>query len=208
MPTLYPAGKQSSVGPTLASMLVARGRRAALMFALLLTLGGFAALVSFERSGAVECARTSQLQLQFVWTQTRMDTVLACWGKTGRRAVARGLVADYVFIAGYVSLLLTLAMRLGAAARAAAGTGWRWATFPAAAAAVAAGFLDVVENLAIWAVLNGATADPLGLAIGLLASVKFALVAVCVVLVVIAWLRLWRKATLVGEPAGDNEREG
>lgn len=193
MSTLYPAENRSSAVPTLAAARVARGRRAALAFALLLTLGGFGALVGFEASGAVECARTSQLQLQFAWTQARIDAVLGCWGEPGRRAVARGLIADYVFIAGYVALLVTLAMRLGGAVGAAAGAGWRRAAWSASAAALAAGFLDVVENLAIRAVLNGATADPLGLAIGLLASVKFVLVTVCVVLVGVGLWTVWRK---------------
>ncbi len=186
----YPADHRPSNAPT--RVAVARGRRAVLVCALVLSLGGFAALVGFELSGAVECARTSQLQLQFAWTQARIDSVLACWGEPGKRAVLRGLVADYVFVVGYVLLLVTLALRLGGAVGAVVGAGWRRAAWWASAAAVAAGFLDVVENLAIRAVLNGATADPLGLAIGLLASVKFALAGGCVVFVGAAAWKAWR----------------
>lgn len=190
MSTPYPADHRPSNAPI--PVAVARGRCAVLVCALVLTLGGFAALVCFELSGASECARTSQLQLQFAWSQARIEAQLSCWGEPGRQAVARGLVADYVFVAGYVLLLVTLVLRLGGAVAAAAGAGRRRAAWWASAAALAAGFLDVVENLAIRAVLNGATADPLGLAIGLLASVKFALAFGCVFFVGAAAWKAWR----------------
>ena len=157
----------------------------------ILMLGGFVAMVVLESLGAVECGRTSQLQLQFAWTQARMEAILGCWGEPGRAAVLRGLVADFVFIVGYAALLAVLSLRAGAALAVRGFPRWSEAGRFSVLAIIGAGFLDVVENLLVWAAIRGATEDPLAAAIGLLAGVKFVLAAGSVVFVASAgWVRL------------------
>lgn len=149
-------------------------RQLALFAPLALTLLGFGLLLGFE--GALEPGpRTSQLQLQFAWSAERTQAILADWGAAGQERVVRGLYADFLFLAGYASLLALLVRRIG-----------RYSRWPALARPLAwgqwlAGGLDAIENLLLLGLIRGDLGAGLAPLVGGMASLKFALVAAGVV---------------------------
>ncbi len=152
-----------------------------------------AALVWLESRGEVSCGMSSQLDIQFAWHEQRLDEILLCWGDSGIAAVRQGMVADFFFVFGYAALLSLLLWRRGISLASLNLSQWSTYVFAGHSGIWFAAFLDIAENLLILAVLNGATADPLALAIGLLAVSKFALiVAVLALLAASVWIG-WRR---------------
>lgn len=108
------------------------------------------------------------LDLEFAWTQTRFDSILADWGGVGIEAAQRQILVDFAFIASYASLLWFLSIL-------ARRPTLRWLAAAAAAC-------DVVENLCMLAGVYGVTTSLAPLA-SVLATIKFTLL-----LVLVLWL--------------------
>lgn len=155
-------------------------RQLTLLALLALTLLGFTLMVGYEAAPAPgqpgSPPHSSQLQLQFAWSAEHTQAILADWGAAGKERVVRGLYADFLFLAGYAPLLALLACRV---ARAGAGADplWRALGRPLAAGQWLAGGLDAAENVILLGMIRGDLDPGLALAVGLMASLKFALVA-------------------------------
>jgi hypothetical protein len=120
--------------------------------------------------------------------------ILAEWGAPGREAAMLSLGLDYLFLLTYSGLLwaglLMGSERLGSRARS-------WVRC-AAVGALIAGLADAVENYALVQIVNGADIAAHGMLAGTLATVKFVLVGVAL----LVWLGLAARHVLVGNRDG------
>lgn len=140
-------------------------------------LTGFVLMVGLEGGTQSDCDRVTQLQLQFAWTSTRVDAVLACWGPKGRVGVVAGLYADFVFLVGYSPLLALLVLRAGRRLAAVGPLDVAAAKAPGLALAqLAAGALDAVENFLLLGILQFELTTEWAPVVGLTAVFKFGLV--------------------------------
>ena len=155
-------------------------RRWRLPVLLAVTLLGFSLMTGLEKAGAGPCEYSSQLQLQFAWSAERVDAIPADWGAAGRERVRLGIYADFLYLAGYASLMAALVGRV-AAPRATGSPAWLSLGRPLAQAQWLAGALDAVENLLLLGILNDALNPAPAMWISLMAAVKFALVLAGVV---------------------------
>ncbi|GAA4459459.1 hypothetical protein [Phytohabitans houttuyneae] len=111
------------------------------------------------------------------------DRYMRAWGTTGRRAARQSIHWDFPFIAVYVTLLAAAALHVADRADAAGYSVLLVIAWGAAILAVAAGVLDVVENVVLLRTLSehdGVHAVPRGRirVARLCAQVKFAFVSV------------------------------
>lgn len=150
-------------------------RQLTLIALLALTLIGFRLMVGHE-AAPEPGPHSSQLQLQFAWSADHTQAILADWGAAGKERVVRGLYADFLFLAGYAPLL---ALLVGRVARDPANAHLLWQALgrPLAWGQWLAGGLDALENVMLLGMIRGDLDPGLALAVGLMASLKFALVA-------------------------------
>jgi hypothetical protein len=146
----------------------------ALLLSLALALAGFLLMVGAEHAGAGPGEYSSQLQLQFAWNAEQARAVLASWGEAGRARVSNGIYADTLFLIGYAWLLAQLMVALGRHKHLA------WVP-------VFAGALDALENVLLLGLIQGRLDAGISLAIGLVATLKFALIGACLIYLGAAW---------------------
>jgi hypothetical protein len=137
------------------------------------------------------------MRLQFARTPACAEALKAEWDSRLTRARV-SLALDFLFIVLYVS-----ALRLFCRWIAGHGTSphWRRVLRAAAAAAVVAGALDAVENVALFAVLAGHTGTWPVVAF-VCASVKFALIAAVLAVACVGWVGVESRLTpFLSKPA-------
>jgi|GEM_PF-3000178 len=117
------------------------------------------------------------ISLELAWSATKADKVVRSWNTDELKRTAFNQVAlDFIFIAGYTSLLLAVAI---ASERAANAAGIAWLASVAHLAAfggLAAGLLDCLENCGLFAMLAGHINDPIAFVTSVCAWTKFALI--------------------------------
>lgn len=119
--------------------------------------------------------KPSPIWFEFPWTQRGADEILGQWDGAAKDAVRKNLLLDFVFIASYVGGLVVagamaseeLGVEFGAAPWAGAAITW---------AVIAAGLLDVCENIGQFAMLGGRRGPVWPLLTSVCATVKFILV--------------------------------
>lgn len=163
-----------------------------LVLCLLLTLVGLVAVHWAEAENGSLCLRSSQLQMQFAGNPVVVRKLLGCWGEAGRAAVLRGIYADFVLILGYAPLLFLLVLR-AAGERAGHGPWWQPLGFLLALAPLAAGGLDVVENLWLLRIVGERATDIAPERLLLLAQAKFGLIALALGYLLVAVMTWYRR---------------
>jgi len=156
--------------------LSARARRAGLLVLAPVAFLMMFVLSSLDASLRTPASRYGIVSFEFAGDRESAGRMLEAWGSPGRRAAARSLRLDFVYLAAYAP---GLALLCAAAADRARAAGSRLAT-PGAALAwgqLAAGGLDAVENLALLRVLGGSPEDAWPALAAACAWPKFALVA-------------------------------
>lgn len=121
------------------------------------------------------------VSLELARTQAQAETVIASWKAKDVKAVAvYQILLDFIFIAGYTTVLVAIALSAERAA-AAAGIGWlAQASHYAAYAGLATGILDCIENVGMLIMLAGTVNEPIAWGTWLCAYVKFRLPALVV----------------------------
>lgn len=130
------------------------------------------------------------LGMEFAFTESRAGALLEEWGDEGKAQARKNISLDFLFIAGYVSLLVVVILWTMREDR--AGRGWLWQHGKTVVwLTLAAGGLDVIENLLMRHVVRSSSAVgtvPVAAA-GVAATLKFALIAS----VLGSWFRwVWR----------------
>lgn len=97
-----------------------------------------------------ESVKPAPIRFEFPWTQRGADEILGQWDDAAKRAMRKNLMLDFVFIVAYVGCLAVAgAMATGALQPA------PWVGAATAWAVIAAGLLDVCENIGQFAMLAG-----------------------------------------------------
>lgn len=134
---------------------------------------------------------------ELAWTSAGAARLFAAWGEAGRQVARESLWIDLVFMPAYAFFFAGLALTEARLARApwARRLGARPAALP-----LGAWLCDVVENLALLRVLANTTQpDARLLAVaGVAATLKFALLGLCIVYIVGAVLARRRPITAGG----------
>ena len=117
--------------------------------------------------------KPSPIRLEFPWTQRGAHEILSQWDDAAKDAVRKNLVLDFIFIVSYVGGLVVA----GAMASAALGPA-PWAGAAITWAVIAAGLLDVCENIGQFAMLGGWCGAFWPLLTSVCATVKFLLVII------------------------------
>jgi hypothetical protein len=126
------------------------------------------------------------VSLQLAHTSERSQEIISAWDAGARNSAQSGLLLDFLFPICY-STALTIVCFWAAALFRERGyrkTGWlaslvAWAQWPAA-------LFDYVENIALWVELRGTIADPWPRIAFFCATIKFALVAAALFVLVAA----------------------
>lgn len=112
------------------------------------------------------------LDLEFAWTSARFEGITTAWGSAGVRAAQEQIWWDFLWIPSYV-VTIWASLKLAGAARL------------ALMAVPVAGACDVVENIALLRGLHDTSAGLVVPVTSLIATIKFALLAFA--LVVLIW---------------------
>ncbi len=157
---------------------------------LALTLFGLSFTIAFQYLFSIihrAMAPVTIIDLEFVGTPANLTAMTAAWGAAGTTAAQASLWVDYLFMPVYAALAGGLTLLT---ARASAG---RWQTLGLwlALAPLGAWVCDALENTLLLNSLPPAAPAPLALTVaGLAAAVKFGLLAVCLIYVAAALIRL------------------
>lgn len=150
------------------------------------TLVGLSFTIAFEYVfGLIHrpMAPVSIVDFEYVWTAERLAAMTAGWGAAGTAAAQLSLWVDYLFMPVYVLLASGLVLLT---ARAAVGR-WQSVGLWLALAPLGAWACDAVENAILLNSLPPAAASTALLTLsGVLSSIKFGLLIVCVVYVLAA----------------------
>ena len=126
------------------------------------------------------------VSLELAWSSASAGRILDSWNEDARLYAAFGLGFDYLFLCAYGALTWSL-LRLRAMALARAQRArWARACRSLSFAAWAAAGCDALENAALWRVLADQAA-PWPMMAAILASAKFAVLALLLSL----WLMTW-----------------
>jgi len=156
--------------------LPARARRGGLLALAPLAFAMMFVLSSLDAKLRTPASPNGIVSFELAGDRASAGRMLEAWGGQGRRAAARSLRLDFVFLAAYapgLGLLCAAASDRAHAARS------RWAA-PGALLAwgqLAAGGLDAIENLALLRVLGGSPNETWPALAAACAWPKFALVA-------------------------------
>jgi hypothetical protein len=144
--------------------------------AVALTLAAGAGLFFQGKQLKTENAPDRVVSLELAKTQAQAKKVIDSWKERRVEAIAvYQILLDFVFIAGYMALLVAIALRAEHVA-AAAGIGWlAQASHYAAYAGLATGFLDCIENVGMLIMLAGTINEPIAWGTWLCAYLKFRL---------------------------------
>ena len=152
--------------------LSARTRRDALLVLAPLAIAMMIVLSWVDAGLRTPASPNGIVSFEFAGDRDSAGRMLEAWGGQGRRAAARSLRLDFVFVAAYAPGLALLCARAADHARsrlAAPGALLAWGQ-------LAAGGLDAVENLALLRVLGGSPASLWPALAAACAGPKFALV--------------------------------
>ena len=152
-----------------------RARRAALFVLAPLALAMLLILGRLDAGLRTPASPRGIVSFELAGDRARANPMLEAWGSPGRRAAARSLRLDFVFLAAYAP---GLALLCAAAADRATSRRSRLASSGAVLAwgQLAAGGLDALENLALLRVLGGTSGDAWPILAAACAWPKFALV--------------------------------
>jgi len=168
----------------------ARARRGGLLALAPLAFAMMFVLSSLDANLRTPASPHGIVSFEFAGDRASADRMLEAWGSQGRRAAARSLRLDFVFLAAYAPGLALLCAAVADRARA-VRSGWAAPGALLAWGQLAAGGLDALENLALLRVLGGSSDDAWPALAAACAWPKFALVAAGLVyLATSAFLRL------------------
>jgi hypothetical protein len=126
------------------------------------------------------------ISLELAWTPTRTRTILDKWrGAHLLSAAKRGIYVDYAFLVAYAmtgALFVTLLAR--ATGDAISDSTARHAANAGAIAMWSAGVLDAIENVGLLRLLSLNAGTGTGVLVSAIASVKFLLIGVALVITV------------------------
>jgi hypothetical protein len=118
---------------------------------------GLSSLWRMEGAASDGGPRVNQLELEFAWRKETARELIGSWGDGGAKRIRRVVYWDFPFIAGYVLLLSGMCLLI---AKQQLYGAWLSSAGPVlAAAAVGAGILDAVENVALLRVVSGSPSE-------------------------------------------------
>jgi len=129
------------------------------------------------------------IALELPWTGTRAHEVVDSWKSDRLKHTAYWQVLlDFIFIAGYVSLLVAMALVAQRGANAAGLTFLAYLAGLGVYGAVAAGILDCLENFGMLVMLSGCINTPIALITSICSFMKWALLALVLLTGIAAFL--------------------
>lgn len=170
-----------------------RVRRGALLVLAPIAVAMMFVLASLDASLRTPVSPAGIVGFELAGDRASAGRILDAWGSQGRRAAARSLRLDFVFLAAYapgLALLCASAADRAASLRSRLSAPGAWLAW----GQLAAGGLDAIENLALLRLLGGAPGTAWPALAAACAWPKFALVgAGLAYLAGSAALRLWRR---------------
>jgi hypothetical protein len=129
------------------------------------------------------------ISLELAWTGTRAQEVVDAW-KSDRlkRTAYWQVLLDFIFIVGYASGLVALALVTQRGANAAGLTCVAYFAGLGVYGGIAAGILDCLENCGMLVMLSGCINTPIALITSVCAFTKFALIGLVVLTGLAAFL--------------------
>ncbi len=152
-----------------------RVRRGALLALAPLAVAMMLLLARLDAELRTPASPSGIVSFEFAGDQASAGRMLEAWGSRGRRAAARSLRLDFVFLAAYapgLALLCAAAADRAHSMRSRLAVPGAWLAW----GQLAAGGLDAVENLALLRVLGGASGDVWPAVAAACAWLKFTLV--------------------------------
>jgi len=117
------------------------------------------------------------LSLELTWTGTRAQEVVNSWKADRLKRTAYWQVwLDFIFIAGYASLLVAMALVAQRGANAAGLTCLAYFAGLGVYGAIAAGILDCLENFGMLVMLSGCINTPIALITSICSLAKWVLI--------------------------------